>query len=334
MGLDPPIAEGLTLLTILLAAGRVALRGPVHFRHSPRSAIAVFEVIALVAVQFLAISSPAEAQRRQRSEPFPTIQAPPFQQKSFPPPMPALPEVMPPESVQADVSTRSVAITSSFTGTEILVFGAVDNSRQQSAEAGLYDVVVVLEGAPVQVVSRKKSRVAGIWLNTSYSSYDSVPSYYAIASTRPVEEIADDAVLKENRIGFDHIQMMPSATSRPMSEAELREFRESVIRIKNRDGVYVQEDYGVVFIGRSLFRASIDLPANVPVGPLTARIYLLREGQLLSRYISKVNLEREGVERVLHAFAIDHSWLYGLAAVVLAAASGLLASRLFSRNMS
>ena len=278
------------------------------------------------------LTDAADAQRRTRSQPFPTIQAAPFQQKSFPPPLPTLPEVMPPETVQADVSTRSVAITSSFTGTEIVVFGAVDNSRQTSAEAGIYDIVIVLEGSPTRLVSRRKSRVAGIWLNTSYVTYESVPSYYAIASTRPVEEVTDEATLRESNIGFDHIQMIPSETSRPMSEAELKEFRESVIRLKNKDGLFVQEDYGVAFIGRSLFRASIDLPANVPVGPLTARIYLLREGQLLSRYIARVNLEREGVERVLHTFAFNHAWWYGLATVLLAVISGLTAARLFSRG--
>jgi uncharacterized protein (TIGR02186 family) len=289
-------------------------------------------LMALVAALTLLALLPADAQRRQRSQPVPTIQAPPFQQKSFPPPLPTLPEVMPPESVQADVSTRSVAITSSFTGTEIIVFGAVDNSRQTSAESGIYDVVVVLEGVPTRIVSRKKSRVAGIWLNTSYVTYESVPSYYAIASTRPAEEVADETTLRENQVGFDHLQMIPAETSHPMSEAEIKEFRESVIRLKNKDGLFVQEDYGVVFIGRSLFRASIDLPANVPVGPLVARIYLLREGQLLSRYIARVNLEREGVERLLHTFAIQHSWWYGLATVLLAAASGLVASRLFRRS--
>lgn len=289
-------------------------------------------VLVSVAAWLVAVSDPADAQRRNRSQPFPNIQAAPFQQRSFPPPMPALPEVMPPETVQADVSTRSVAITSSFTGTEIVVFGAVDNSRQKSAEAGIYDIVIVLEGTPARLVSRRKSRVAGIWLNSSYVTYESVPSYYAIASTRPVEEVTDDGTLRDNGIGFDHIQMLPSETSRPMSEAELKEFRESVIRLKNKEGLFVQEDYGVAFIGRSLFRASIDLPANVPVGPLSARIYLLREGQLLSRYIARVNLEREGVERVLHTFAFRHAWWYGLATVLLAVISGLAAARLFSRS--
>lgn len=277
-------------------------------------------------------ADPVSAQRRERPAPFPSIPTPQFLQRTFPPPLPALPEVMPPESIQADVSTRSVAITSSFTGTQIVVFGAVDNSRQTSPEAGLYDVVVLLEGVSGRLVSRRKNKVAGIWINTAYATFESVPSYYAIASTRPVEEIADEATLRENQVGFDHIQLTLAETSHPMADAELKEYRESVIRIKGKDGLFVQVDYGVVFIGRSLFRASIDLPANVPVGPLVARVYLFREGLMLSRYIARVNLEREGVERLLHTFAMRHAWLYGLVTVLLAAASGLIASRLFRRS--
>ncbi|MET0193454.1 MAG: TIGR02186 family protein, partial [Hyphomicrobiaceae bacterium] len=66
------------------------------------------------------------------------------------------------ESVQADVSARTVSVTSSFNGTEIVIFGAVDNSQQPSAESGYYDVVIVVEGVPGRVVARRKNNVAGL----------------------------------------------------------------------------------------------------------------------------------------------------------------------------
>ena len=118
---------------------------------------------------------------------------------------------MPPETVQADVSTRNVAVTSSFTGTEIVVFGAVDNSRQPGAESGYYDIVVVIEGTPSRVAVRKKARIGGIWLNTRNANYDGVPSYYAIWSTRPLDEIASEATM----IGF-FSERRPSRTERSM----------------------------------------------------------------------------------------------------------------------
>jgi uncharacterized protein (TIGR02186 family) len=237
------------------------------------------------------------------------------------------------EGVEADASTRQVAITSSFTGTEILVFGAVENSVQPSAEAGTYDVAVVVEGAPAPVVVRRKSRVGGLWINTEAVRFGSLPSYYAVASTRPIDEFADTAVLDANEIGFAHLSMIPMAAGRALATdpARLAKFKEAFIRLKQRERVYVKSEFGVTFIGRSLFRATISLPPNVPVGPLVARVYLFKEGQLLGQYKSRVMLEREGIERYIHDTAMEKPLFYGIVSVVLAAAAGLAAAFAFGR---
>lgn len=248
------------------------------------------------------------------------------------PSKPVAADGLPPESVEADVSTRSVAITSGFTGTEIIVFGTVDNSRQESAEAGYYDVIIVVEGIPTALVARRKSNVAGIWLNTSSVRFDNVPSYYAIATTQPLEEIADPKVLADHKIGFEYVTMLPGRRQAAvLLDQELKEYEKAVVRLKQRDGLYVLDDYSVVFIGRSLFRSSIDLPANVPVGPLTARVYLFRQGQLLSEYTARVTLNRQGIERILYEAATSFPLLYGLVTVALAVGAGLLASAIFGR---
>ncbi|MFA5955513.1 TIGR02186 family protein [Hyphomicrobium sp.] len=239
----------------------------------------------------------------------------------------------PKESVEADASTRQVAITSSFTGTEILVFGAVENSVQPSPEAGTYDVIVVVEGIPAPVVVRMKSRVGGIWVNTQSMRFASVPSYYAIASTRPVDEVADRAVLDAHGIGFDHVRMVRTALSRTdaTDDATLQAFKQALIRLKEQERVYVKSDFGVSFIGRSLFRATIALPPNVPVGPLTAHVYLFKEGKMLGEYSNRVMLQREGIERYIHEAAMSQPLIYGIVTVLLAAGSGLAAAFAFRK---
>ncbi len=240
----------------------------------------------------------------------------------------------PVEKVEADVSTRSVEVTTDFTGHEILVFGAIDNSQQPSDEGGYYDVVVVVEGTPLPVVVRRKSDVAGVWVNTSSVIFASVPSYYAIASTKPVEEIAGPQVLERHAIGFAHIKMTPAPGYRwSYSDYELAAFKAAVIRLKQKEGLYVvQAKDGVTFTGRSLFRSTITLPANVPVGPLVARTYLFRDGEVLSAHIARVTLERRGIERVVHNFAFRYPVSYGVIAVILSALLGLLASTFFRRD--
>jgi uncharacterized protein (TIGR02186 family) len=243
------------------------------------------------------------------------------------------------ETVQADVSTKTVPVTSSFTGTEIVVFGAVDNSRQPAAEAGTYDIVIVVEGTPGRLAVRKKSRMGGIWLNTRNANFDDVPSYYAIWSTRPLEDIASEATMIGYEIGFDHVRMTPvggtesAGTSSKLPAADAGEFRTALVRLKTQEGLYVKNEFGVSFIGRSLFRANIALPPNVTVGPFDTRVYLFRNEKLLSQYNVRLNLEREGVERYLHNFAFSWPLIYGVATVLLAIAAGLAAATVSGKGL-
>jgi len=237
------------------------------------------------------------------------------------------------ESVQADVSARNVPVTSSFHGTEIVIFGAVDNSQQPSAESGYYDVLIVVEGVPGRIVVRRKNNVAGLWLNTSSATFDVVPSYYAIASTRPIDEITSEEFRASHGVGFQHLRFMPAfGQPQALSTEDLKQFQRAIIRLKQKQGLYIQDNFRVAFIGKSLFRATIELPANVTVGPFETRVYLFHDEKLLSQYSVRLNLEREGLERYLHRFAYGSPTLYGLVTVALAIAAGLVASTVFGRT--
>ncbi|MGI9409178.1 MAG: TIGR02186 family protein [Hyphomicrobiaceae bacterium] len=242
---------------------------------------------------------------------------------------------LPPEAVQADVSTRTVGITSNFTGTEIIVFGAISNAREPKTNEEQYDVVVVVEGVGSSLVARRKSNVGGIWVNTDARRFRHIPSYYAIASTRPLDEITEGIILDQHGIGFEHISMpLDASVDRAPDPSKVANYKAAVIRLKQKQRLYVQDEFGVVFVGKSLFRATIDLPANVPVGPLTTRVHLFREGILLDTFTSKVQLSREGIGRYLYTFAIGYPLLYGIAAVFVAAGAGWAASAFFSRSRS
>jgi len=288
-------------------------------------------LIATLAIGLLALAaSETEAQRKKQQRPPPPVakEAPHSQAEEV------KREQQPGarESVQADVSARNVAVTSSFNGTEIVIFGAVDNSQQPSAESGIYDVLIVVEGVPARLVVRRKNNVAGLWLNTSSATFDLVPSYYAIASTRPIDEIASEEFRASHGVGFNHLRFTPAfGQTQALSTEDLKEFRQAVVRLKEKQGLYIQDNFRVAFIGKSLFRATIELPANVTVGPFETRVYLFREEKLLSQYTVRLNLEREGLERHLHAFAFGFPALYGLMTVAIAVAAGLIASTMFRK---
>jgi uncharacterized protein (TIGR02186 family) len=239
------------------------------------------------------------------------------------------------ESVEADVSARNIAITSNFNGTEIVVFGAVDASQQPSAESGYYDLIIVVEGVPSRMVVRRKSNVAGLWLNTSSVIFDNVPSYYAVASNRPIDEIATEEFRTLHGIGLHHLRFTPAVgQSEPLSNEDLKQYRDAVVRLKKQARLYVENPFGAGFTGKSLFRASVVLPANVTVGPFVTHVYLFRDEQNLYKVSVRHTLGREGLEWYLHAFAYRLPTLYGLTTVAIAVGAGLAASAAFRKTTS
>jgi uncharacterized protein (TIGR02186 family) len=270
-----------------------------------------------------------EAQRRKGKPPPVSIQTPQVTQ-------PEIKREQQPgarESVEADVSARNIAVTSSFNGTEIIIFGAIDGSQQPSPESGYYDVVIVVEGVPSRLVVRRKGNVAGLWINTASAIFDNVPSYYAVASTRPIEEIAPEEFRALHGIGLQHLKFTPAVGQKDaISTEDLKQYREALIRLKLNERLYVNREHGVVFTGKSIFRASIVLPANVTVGPFDTKVYLFREEKLLSRFQVRLTLEREGMERFLHSFAHNLPTIYGFMTVMIAVGAGLLASTVFGRS--
>ena len=233
------------------------------------------------------------------------------------------------EKIEADVSAREIAIESTFTGVRIVVFGAVENSRQRNP--GYYDVAVVIRGPEEAVIARRKDRVAFIWLNTESRSFARVPGYYAVLTTRPLDELAPPQVLDKNSIGFDALRfMLDDATQ----DTKLRDspFRNALVRIKQREGLFYANERGVEFLGSSLFRSTVFLPANVPVGQYTADIFLFHGGTLLSHTISHFTLHKQGFEKVVYVLAFDYPLAYGILAVLVAIAAGLAASAMFRRD--
>lgn len=237
------------------------------------------------------------------------------------------------EKIESDLSSRRIEIESNFTGQQIVIFGTIENSKQSDFEPGLYDVVVVVKGPRETVVARRKSKVAGIWINTRSLTLGNAPGYYAVLSRREVHKVASDTVLNAYGLGFDAIGFRPIGKNVPALAAEgLSEFTDAVIRIKQREGLYIYDPEGVQFVGRNLFRATVDLPANVPVGNYATDVYLLRNGEVLSHNRSNLWITKAGFERFVYAAAFDHPLIYGIVAVIIAILAGLAASAMTRRD--
>jgi uncharacterized protein (TIGR02186 family) len=206
---------------------------------------------------------------------------------------------VPREEVQSDLSTREISIQSNFTGIEILIYGSIDFSQTKAPDQGVYDVIIVIRAPSRPLIARHKVRVAGIWVNTPGKVFPSVPGFYAALSTRPVRAVTFDETLKMLGIGLANVQFGRDSAGDPEEET----YRSAVIRLKERQKLFQEDDDGVTFIGRSLFRATVSLPVNVPIGRYTADVYLFRDGQLISKNQSTLAVNKAGFEHMVYWLA-------------------------------
>lgn len=251
--------------------------------------------------------------------------APAHAQQSPPPP-----EVKPiaQEKVLSDISTREIAIQSNFTGVEILIFGSIDFSDARTPREGSYDVIAVVRGPNEPIVVRKKERMAGIWVNGPGKTYGKVPGFYAVLSSRPFRAITSDATLKELGIGLSDLDFGRYTQGDPEEQA----FRSAMVRLKEKRNLFQEHDDGVKFSGRSLFRATVALPVNVPTGRYTVDVYLFRDGALVSESQGSLLVTKAGFEAVIYRLAFERPFIYGLLGVAVAVMMGLAGWYAFRRD--
>lgn len=229
------------------------------------------------------------------------------------------------EDLVSGLSQDKIQITSSYSGTDIVVFGAIENMTSPDGK----DVVVVIRGPMTDFTTRKKAEVAGIWVNSDRVVVRGMPAYYYLTSTRAIGLLASEDTLSRYDLGLDNIE--PAAATTPVP-AKLETYRQAIIRARERQGLYAERAKGVEFLGPSLFRVRIPVPASVPRGNYNAEVYLIRDGAIVSAQSSPLFIEQAGLERGLFNFAHDWPLAYGVSAVVMSLLLGWLSSFVFRQN--
>ena len=226
------------------------------------------------------------------------------------------------QALVADLSSHHVAITTGFTGADVLLFGAVD---------GAGDVVVVITGPPENLVVRNKERIAGIWVNASTVEFEGVPNFYAVASSRPLAEITTPDIRETQQIGATNIALRVASPDRDRPVEELARFREALIRNKQKSGLFSAAPEEINIISNRLFRTRINFPSNMATGSYTAIVYLFRDGEAVQAVSTPIRVEKVGLGAEVYNFAHQQSALYGLAAIVIAVLAGWLGGVIFRK---
>lgn len=241
--------------------------------------------------------------------------------------------------VSAALTETEIKVTSGFRGARIIVYGAVFDPQGKPS-----DVVVIVRGPEQPIRLARKTRVAGLWVNSRPVVFRGAPGFYMAASTRPLGEIARFGVLRRLNAGLDHLAIAAPAEQRIETRygvkdmvvsrlgADYLDWRRAVVRLKQKAGLYTADSTRVRFVDRGLFRAEIALPTQAPIGLYRTRIILFQDGKPVSIRDRTLTVEKVGFERALYLFAHQRPWLYGLVSAAIALAAGWAASRAFRRS--
>ncbi|MSO71297.1 MAG: hypothetical protein EXQ88_04705 [Alphaproteobacteria bacterium] len=214
-----------------------------------------------------------------------------------------------------DLSQRNISITTGFAGGDVLLFGAVEEPA---------DIVVVVEGPAERQTVRRKARVAGIWLNRDAETFVAAPTFYHVASSRPLADIPE-AIRHRYRMGVDQLSL---ASEQPLSAERRAEFVAAFVRLKQAERLYNAAPGKVEFLGHRLFRTPLALPDNVPTGRYRIEVFELR-GETVTQTSLDLQIEKTGFEARVFDFAQSQGLAYGLFAVVFALMAGWAASAVF-----
>ena len=229
-----------------------------------------------------------------------------------------------PEIIVSGLSQNRVSITADFEGSEIMVYGAI--KRETAIPASALEVIVSVEGPERPLTVWRKDRVGGIWINDASVEIDSAPSFYALATTGPLDHILSAQANMKHNITIDRI-IRAGGDDGP--NAEQKEFIDSLVRVRSNEGLYRVLVGSIELTEQTLFRADVALPANLTEGEYRVRLFLLRGGEVIASQDRLIGVRKEGLERLIHTLAIEQPLFYALFALLIAGIAGWAASALF-----
>lgn len=233
------------------------------------------------------------------------------------------------EQLVTSLSSSRVAIGSNYTGSSVILFGAIERDAQTVARGG-YDVVVTVRGPRQALVVREKEPVGPVWLNRDQQKFPDAPAYLGVFSSRPLPQFTSGPMRARLRVGIDAVVGAPDFTlDRGGRDAP---FREALVRLKRQERMYLEAEDGVEFLGPSLFRAAVPLPATAPPGQYRVEVALFADGSMLARSEAAFDLVKIGFEQHVGELARDRSALYGVATAAMALFFGWIATVVFRRD--
>jgi len=236
------------------------------------------------------------------------------------------------ERLIVSVSNHRVTVTPNYSGEELVLFGSVEKDASTPTGRGSYDLVVTVSGPRDDMVTRRKERKFGIWINTDYRQFLKVPLYLALFANRPFDEIAPPEVERRQQLGLNNVLLTQRVGPDYADVVPNDPFRSAFVRLQRQRGLYREDTAAVTFLTPTLFRTGIPLPAEVPIGTYEVEIKLFSKGALVTRTDTAFEIVKVGFEQFVATTARQNALAYGLVTAAMALLTGWLASIVFRRD--
>lgn len=236
------------------------------------------------------------------------------------------------EKLIVSISNHRVTVTSSYSGEELVLFGSVERDAETAARRGPYDMVVTVTGPRADMVTRRKERKFGIWVNAGSRQFLNVPTYLAVSANRAIDAIAPPDVRRHQQLGTDNILLTQRVGTDYADVVASDSFRRAFVRLRSERGLYRESSNGVTFLTPTLFRTGIALPAEVPIGTYDVDIKLFADGALVGHTQTALEIVKVGFAQFIATSAHRHGLAYGFATALMALLTGWMASIVFRRD--
>ena len=236
------------------------------------------------------------------------------------------------ERLIVSVSNHRVTVTPNYSGEELVLFGSVEKDASTPAARTSYDLVVTVSGPRADMVTRRKERKFGIWINTDSRQFLKVPTYLALFANRPFDAIASPEVQRRQQLGLTNVLLTQRVGPDYADVVPLDPFRSAFVRLRSEHGLYREATSAVTFLTPTLFRTGIPLPGEVPIGTYDVEIKLFAEGALVTRTETAFEIVKVGFEQFVATTARQNGFVYGLATAFMALMTGWMASIVFRKD--
>ncbi len=236
------------------------------------------------------------------------------------------------ERLIVSVSNHRVTVTPNYSGEELVLFGSVEKDASTPATRTSYDLVVTVSGPRADMVTRRKERKLGIWINTDSRQFLKVPTYLALFANRPFDTFASPEVMRRQQLGLKNVLLTQRVGPDYADVVPDDPFRSSFVRLRKQHGLYREETSAVTFLTPTLFRTGIPLPGEVPIGTYDVEIKLFADGALVTRTETAFEIVKVGFEQFVANSARNHGFFYGLATAFMALMTGWMASIVFRKD--